>query len=593
MNAERFDAVTWEKAVGGRIPIHYLSCRMDDAQYFYRGGFHCPTPIVDAFPIRSSSMRGEWDGDWSYAAHMRACPIPTVGLWDTQDSRFVAYEFQEARSSDKSSKHVASAYCGGLPNDRRQFVTLVLEEDSVVQSRFRLLYTTQLPRTASPNRFVLQHIWNNYRDVLPAAPRANDLGYLPSREQFLPDDQTTSTLAYRVSKSSQHELNGVFTDNTLVPGGDYRGTLNLLLDQKSPRQDRMFQQWELLRDKAIRRQIGGDDCVFWPFPIEGDYVSSFGSQAATEHSPATWRIGASLLAMYRATKDATLLEYIDGIFQWTRHCTFTRAGDPRLPGATSNVSAHVCAIEFLLNLHHLFHDDSDARRRAMAEEAITLGQAALYRYLAVYTDDPDETDQLDPTFLTQANSARSAAGCVSWKDNGELIVAMVLYYIETGDPLLEYLVQGMLQGYHVGVESDGLHRIETIDVVGIGEETTGRRMGLAALDDVLAGSLQPIGSARVRVLCGRKATFAVASDVRVVVSDYQVTEDECHPFHARRRPIRSNGHQRDRSVAKSARQADRCEWQTSRDAGHRPSRRERRYSQCYSILAARDRAASH
>ncbi len=160
LNAERFDVVTWEKAVGGRIPIHYLSCRMDDAQYFYRGGFHCPTPIVDAFPIRSSSMRGEWDGDWSYAAPMRACPIPTVGLWDTQNSRFVAYEFQEARSSDKSSKHVASAYCGGLPNDRRQFITLVLEEDSVVQSRFRLLYSTQLPRTASPNRFVLQHIWN-------------------------------------------------------------------------------------------------------------------------------------------------------------------------------------------------------------------------------------------------------------------------------------------------------------------------------------------------------------------------------------------------------------------------------------------------
>ena len=184
LKAERFDDVTWEKAVGGRIPIHFLSCRMDDAQFFYRGGFHSPSPIVDAFPIRSSSMRGEWDGHWSYAAAMRACPIPAVGLWDAQHSRFVAYEFQEARSSDKSSKHIASAYCGGLPNDKRQFVTLVLAEDGVVQSRFKLLYSTQLPRTASPNRFVLQHIWNTYRDILPRAPRANDLGYLPSRESI-------------------------------------------------------------------------------------------------------------------------------------------------------------------------------------------------------------------------------------------------------------------------------------------------------------------------------------------------------------------------------------------------------------------------
>jgi len=525
LKAERFDRVTWEKAVGGRIPIHFLNCRMDDAQFFYRGGFHSPSPIIDAFPIRSSSMRGEWDGHWSYAAEMRACPVPAVGLWDAQHSRFVAYEFQEARSSDKSSKHIASAYCGGLPNDKKQFVTLVLAEDGVVQSRFKLLYSTQLPPASSPNRFVLQYIWGTYGAILPRTPRTNDLGYLPSRDQFLPDDHTTATLFHRVRKNSRHELTGALTDNTFVPSGDYRGTLNLLQEKKGLRQERLFQQWTLLRDKAIRRRIGDDDCVFWRFPVEGEYEPSFGSQAATEHSPATWRIGASLLAMYRATKDAALLEYIDGVLQWTRHCTFTRAGDPSLPGAASIVPAHVCAVEFLLNLHHLFQNDSDARRRAMAEEAITLGHAVLYRCLAIYTDDPDETDQLDPTFLVQATSARSAAGSVSWKNTGELIRAMVFYYTETGDPLLEYLVRGVLQRYHVGVESDGLHRIETLDVVGIGQDTKGRRMGLSALDDALAGSLQPIGSARVRVLCGRKAAFAVCSDIRADVRDYQFTED--------------------------------------------------------------------
>ena len=525
LRAERFDKATWEKAVGGRIPIHFLSCRMDEAQFFYRGGFHSPSPTVDVFSIRSSSMRGEWDGDWSCAAEMRACPVPAVGLWDTQHSHFVAYEFQEARSSDKSSKHIASAYCGGLPNDGRQFVTLMLAEGSVVESRFRLLYSTQLPPTASPNRLVLQHIWNTYRDNLPRAPGTSDLGCLPGRDQFLPDDQTTATFFHRVRKNSRHESIGVFTDNTLVPSGDYRGTLNLLQEEKGPRQERLLQQWALLREKAIRRRIGEDDCVFWRFPVEGDYEPSFGNPAASEHSPATWRIGASLLAMYRATKDAALLEYIDGIFRWTRHCSFTRAGDPSLPGATSIVPAHVCAVEFLLNYHHLFQNDSDAQRRATAEEAIALGHAVLYRCLAIYTDDPDETDQLDPTFLIQVTSARSAAGCVSWKDTGELTRAMVLYHTETGDPLLEYLVRGVLQRYHIGVESDGFHRIETVDVLGIGEDTKGRRMGLSPLDDVFAGSLQPIGSARVRVLCGRKAAFAVCSDIEAQVRDYQFTKD--------------------------------------------------------------------
>jgi len=525
LRAERFDKATWEKTVGGRIPIHFLSCRMDDAQFFYRGGFHSPSPMVDAFPIRSSSMRGEWDGDWSYATPMRACPVPAVGLWDAQNSRFVAYEFQQARSSDKSSKHIASAYCGGLPNDGRQFVTLMPAEGSAVESRFKLLYSTQLPPTASPNRFVLQHIWNTYRDNLPPAPQTNDLGYLPSRDQFPPDDHTTATLFHRVRKNSRHESIGVFTDNTLVPSGDYRGTLNLLQEVKGPRRERLFQQWKLLRDRAIRRRIGDDDCVFWRFPVEGDYEPSFGNRAASEHSPATWRIGASLLAMYRATKDAALLEYIDGIFRWTRHSTYTRAGDPRLPGATSIVPAHACAVEFLLNYHHLFQNDSDLRRRAMAEEAITLGHTVLYRCLAIYTDDPDEADQLDPTFLIRVTSARSSAGCVSWKNTAELINAMVYYYTETGDPLLEYLVRGVLQRYHVGVESDGFHRIETLDVVGIGEDTKGRRMGLSPLDDAFAGSLQPIGSARVRVQCGRKAAFAVCSDIEAQVRDYQFTKD--------------------------------------------------------------------
>ena len=524
LNVTDFKRAVWQKSVGGRVPVHFLSCRMDDAQFFYRGGFHMPSPAVDAFPIRSRSMRGDWDGLWSYPAALGACPVPAVGLWSTAGSRFVGYEFHEARSTDKSSKQIVSAYCAGLPKEPRQFVTLLLDDAVQATSRFRLLYNTELPANASPNGFVLRHLWKAYQDRLPAAPTTNDLGWLPRRDHFLSDDRTSATLLHRVRKNSPDELMTLFTDNTLLPDGDYRGTLNLLMAGKGARQNRLLQEWELLRGKAIRKRIGEDDCVSWRFPVQGDYEEAMGGQGASDNSPATWRVGAALLAMYRTRKDAALLNEIDGIFRWTRHSAFTRAGDPALPAAASIASAEPGAVEFLLNVHHLFHNHPDAERQVMAAEALTLGRTVLDRCLALYTDDPDETDNVEPTFLIQANSARNSAGSVSWKDTQRLIRAIVFYYVETGDPLLEYLARGALQHYPLGVESDGVHTIETLDAFGIGTGTKGRRLGLLDPDGAFAESLQPVGAARLRVLCGRKAAFAVSSDARANVYGYQFTE---------------------------------------------------------------------
>ncbi|NOZ19722.1 MAG: hypothetical protein GXP25_01400, partial [Planctomycetes bacterium] len=519
------DKAAWQKAVGADVPTTFLNCRMDSPQFFYRGGFLMALPAVDPFPVRSAAMRGPWDGDWTYAVDMAACPVPAVGVWDAEGHAFVAYEFQEARCTDKSSRRVASAYCAGLPKEKKQFAGLILPEGET-ESRFRLIYATDLSAMHTPNQFVIEHIWATYRDRLPGAPAATDLGWMPRRDAFIPDGRTTAHLIDRIMKNSPDPRNALFTDGAVVPAGDFRGVSNLFAKGKNGRKKHIQDDWAALKAKAIKKRIGKDDCVFWRLPVEGEFEEFLGGQAAAaEHSPATWCIGAALLGMVEKTKDTSLLPFIDGIFRWARHCLATRAGDPSLPGATSVRAVDACAVEFLLHYHHLFANAKDRKRRSMAEEALALGRSALYRSLAVYTGDPDPTDNLNPTFLIQPNSARSSAGIVGWRDTGKLIRAMVLYYIETGDPILGDLIRGALQRWPLGVEADGFHTIEALDVYGIGPDTKGRRMGWLGPDRALAEYIQPVGSAKARVVCGPKAGLAFCVDAAVNIRDYKLEKD--------------------------------------------------------------------
>ena len=523
-----FDRAAWQKAIGSDVPVHFLSCRMASASVFYQGGFQMPLPGVDPFPVRSRSIRG----DWTHGVTIEACPVPAVGLWNPAASTFVGYEFQQARSANSPNKHIASAYGKSSANGKGECFALLIEhaeapaQASKVEGSFRLVYSTELPPPASVNEFVLRHIWDTYRDSLPAAPTANDVGWMPKRRQFVPDDRTDSTVLRRVDKGSLDECSWLFLDGALLPTGSYRSTLNLLMSRDAAREQRLWEQWRTLVAKAIKKRIEGEECVSWRFPLEGDYEPRLGgASAATTQSPRTWLVGASLLAMYQGTNNVTLLPYIDGIFRWARHCTFTRAGDPALPAAASAPAVAAASAEFFLNFYHVFKSDRDAKRRAMAEDAIALGRAKLYRSLAVYTGDPDVADNLDPTFLVQANSDPRSFGLVSWRDTGEVIRAMALYYVETGDPVLGYFVRGALQRWPLGHERDGLQTIESLDVFGVGPGTKGTRAGLLPPDEALAEYIQPIGSASVRVLCGRKQVIVFCANTEAAAEDYRFQED--------------------------------------------------------------------
>lgn len=522
-----FDPSAWEMAFGGRTPVHFLAGRVGEATLFYQGGFQTPLPGADPFPVRSRSMRGDWDGEWTHAIALGACPVPALGLWNPAASIFVGYEFQEARGSDRSSKHIATAYCARLPKGDGGFCAMLVpqpEAGAEVASQFRLVHSTTLSSSQSVNELVLRHIWETYRTSLPAIPSVNDVGWMPRRDSFLPDDRTCATLCRAIRKNSPAEDAAALTDGSTVVSTDCRGVRNLFRHGDRSRQTAVRQQWEVLSAKAIRKTIGGDDCVFWRSPIDGDHEECLGGEAAaTVHSARTWQVGASLIAMYQATEDASLLDDINGILKWTRHCTFTRGGDHMRPAATSAGHAARASADFLLGFYHAFK--RQAERAPMAEEALSLGRAMLYRCLAIYTSDPDETDNLDPTFLVQANNGGRSYGLASWTRTDELIRAMALYCIETGDPVLRDLVHGALQRWHVGYERDGLHRIEDLDVYGTGPDTKGTRRGRLTSDAALAEYVQPVGDAKARILCGGRQALVFCVDTTASIDEYRFQED--------------------------------------------------------------------
>jgi len=299
--------------------------------------------------------------------------------------------------------------------------------------------------------------------------------------------------------------------------------MNLYAAKDAARLKRLGDQWRMLKAKAVRKRIGGDDCIYWECPLEGRYADWLGGDAArTGHNDATYLAGASLLAMHGCTGDASLLEYIDGIFRWTRRILYTRGGNHGSPAAASTSPASGCCLEFLLNFYHRFKADKDPGRRTMAEEALQLGRIALYRTLAIYTDDPDETDNVDPTFLIQPDNDTLSWGTVGWGDTGEVLQAMAVYYAETGDPILGYFLRGALDRRHVGLEADLFHTVERIDMF----RSKGRRTGLRKPGEAPARYIQPAGSATMRVLCGRSRAIAFTTGTTAAdVEAYRFQED--------------------------------------------------------------------
>ena len=535
-----FSQAAWEEAVGAHVPFCFLGLRVPEAQAFYRGGFVTPLPPLDPFPLSSPAMRAGWEGDWLHAVPMKACPIPAAGAWDPRSGTFAGFELQEARLTDRSAKNIRATWCESCPRSAGKAVGLIMPPEGV-DTRFRLLYATDLGVSDSPNEFVLRHIWQEYQDLLPPAPTVNNVGWLPAREGSPAKPSTTGRLLRRLGPSaSRADDDTAFGEGAIVAAGDFAGVRNVFVSKDEARKQQVLRDWQQLEAHCVKEEIDGDECCRWRTPIEGDFDPLFGGPAAaTEHAPSTWRIGAALMGIPVGTRHHTdLLPYLDGIIAWTRNCAFTRAGDPLDPAATSARGVGPLALDFLWNYYSVFRLGPPRVQAPFSvismafspfppfrAEALALGRTAVYRALAVYTGDPDETDDIDPTFLFQPDNSPASAGVISWGSTAELLQAMVLYAAETGDPVLTYYLRGALARWPLGLTADGLRLGDRLDTGAGNARAKGRRFGGTRSLDALAGLLQPVAPARLRVLCGREQALAFSRDAGVGVNGYRRTSD--------------------------------------------------------------------
>ena len=521
-----FDHEAWELALDGPCPLHYLVCRMPEAALFYQGGALIPSPALDPYPLSRPNMSGAWAPGWSYAPPMAAYAIPAVGLWRPDASLFVAYDFDDATLTDHSVRSIASAYhapessfCLVHPYQRRWTELTYPECPSHVDSHMDLVYSTDIPDRRDPNEFILRRVFAEMGDKLPPVPSMNDLGWIPDYDGWTqaPGLPRTGFGASLIHPSQPMGLEGYFVEpGATMLGNNFAGEGVEAAYERGDRAaiDQLRAELELLMARAERFEVDGDPCVAWNHPLDGRFQERWGGDGARGlHHESTFEIGAAFLIVYKHERDAKYLPIIDGIFNWCRHYAWTRNGVCDLAWAMFSRTPTAVSENFLLNYHALFRDDPE--RGAQAEEAIDLAVASLYKTLWVYLTDPDPSDSLDPTFLTQAVNDRWWIGQVTWNECGWFVRSLVPMYCETGDPNLQYLLRGILERYFVGQLEDGYNYCEDLDILG---EWNDKGKRSASFDPCHAGSVRrwalPPGATRMRVVMGEKAAIAFCKGTR-------------------------------------------------------------------------------
>ncbi|HSV73266.1 MAG TPA: hypothetical protein VLH79_05850 [Chthonomonadales bacterium] len=550
LSLHRFDEAVWLRASRTASPFYFLRASLlgaDERQLFYQGGLLFPGPNIDPFPITQTPMRGDWAPNWSYAPAIGANPIPAMGLWAPASRRFAAFEFQEARLTDRSDALVASAYCAGLPDHPGQFWCLVYPHAAdwlrlrlpaapvTIASRFRILHSRDIGPDSDPNRYVLRELLATYGERLPPAPSMNDMAWLrqglePSQVRFLhalgkaPDYPRTGVAPILFVPYERAER--VFFDP---------GAVQLIAHQTGKAARYAFEVGDRAGIEELRRQIEylipravmerhGEDVVWvWNHPLEGQFRQTFGGAPATgTRHMFNWGIASAMLWFHRVEGAPRYLPFIDGMVKWTRHYLYDRAGMADLPWAVFSMGA-ANAGEFLLDYWETFR--SDPERMALAEEAWRLAETVVFRNTYPYTSDPLDADDLDPTFLLQAVNSHFWIGQVTWGEMGRIPEMAIQMYLETGDPYWKYLVRGLLERFHIG----------TIDLTGRYTENmnvfAGGGLSGAWGANNFRWLAEPLGGAIAQINVGPRAAIAFNRGTRAVdVAEFAFSPTQGYAF---------------------------------------------------------------
>lgn len=540
LNFQFFDSKSWQQSLAPIAPLYYLRCTPPKSTMFYIGGGYIPSPQVEEFPLKynKGKMTGEWSEGWSYAPAMASWAVPAVGLWDHKAGTFVCYDFTVSRHTDRTEKYIASAYCYGIGDHAGQFFTLVHPYQiqwtkltypkcpSIAQSQFDILYSFEIPSYKDPNMFVLTHTFENHQDLFPEVSRMNDIGWIPQMDSWNAPYGLGPAQASGINvmgKSSSGGLEGIFINpgTTMLGNRFIADGMGWVRYQKNKTAMRgLKDQLKYLMQKTVWLNIDGDTCCTWKHPLEGPgFKEQFGGKVVdTLYNEATFDIGTAMIFAYVDKGETQYLPYIDGVYNWTRHFLFTRNGVCDLPWAMFCHVALSGGENFMLNYRKFFRNDSV--RGKNYDEALQLAKMCLYKAMWIYTVDPDETDLMDPAFLIQAVNSDWWIGKVTWNECGWIPRVMIPIYCETGDPLLKYLLRGVLDRFWMGYKADAIHVEEDIEIFGE-KGPKGERTG-SPFDTCMLGNCRrwayPVGDAVMRVDVGEKAAIAFCKDTR----DYDV-----------------------------------------------------------------------
>jgi len=536
----------WERAAG-RFPFHFLSFYMPRARVFHQRGWIMPTPPEDPFPllldvhVNTPQVCSYWSRNWSYAPPIGAYPIPVIGLWSPDEGLYVGYEFLNARLTDHSERYIATAYCYKEGKDS-QFATLVFPFAIGYQeltypatrtraaSHFRIVYSTNLRDTDDANAFLQEYFFRRYRRYFPRVPRMNDMSFVPGavRLKDFPD-LPRGRLVIR------QKAQGRFTDPNCIQIGAWRwhtgSPVRGAIARNDKRQLQMLKEdVEYLLSVAEKTTVRGEQCLFWSKPIVGKWQDKWGGEPVkTLHNTNGWAAGIVLVDLYREEKDPRYLEAIDGIYNWTKHFLWTRNEFADVPSSPFAIGCTLsCA--FLLDYYYTFKNDP--ARRECAEAALPLARNILYRYLPIWVCDNDPMDNLDSSFLMEPNSGRNWTGSACANEVHWVIDTMTEVYVNTGDPILNYYLRGILQRWYQ------LYRDEIYDSLAdypraFSEHLPffdgtvfprGQRVTFGSADSLRFN--QPIGDSLLRVTCGCKAAFACnKKGIHTFIKDYRYAPD--------------------------------------------------------------------
>jgi len=541
LDLKSFNANAWRQALTPDAPFYYLRCTPPGATIVVHGGTLIPTPKIEKYPLtRKGVMAGEWSDGWSYAPAMAGWAVPAIGLWDHERGTFVCYDFNLARLTDRSEKYIAGAYCCGIGDHRGEFFALVHpyqakwtrlaypEKPEVIHSKFELLYSFEIPSYKDPNQFILNYLYTEHQDLLPPVPRMNDLGWINKPDGLTPPFgiPRTNAGAGVIWKSGPAGLEGAFVEQgSEMLGNDFISDgIRRAYSQKNKAEIiNVKKQLDYLMKNTTWIQIDGETCCAWMHPLTGSFKKQWGGdEVRGVHHPSTFQIGTAMLVVYANEGDGKYLPCIDGVYNWVKHFLYTRNGVCDLPWAMFCRAGTAAGENFLLNYRQVFKNDPV--RSKNYEEAIQLALMTLYKVMWFYTTNPDETNNLDPTFLNQAVNDKNWIGRVTWNECGWVVRSMVPIYCETADPFLKYILRGCLERYWMGYRDDG-GIAENVQIFG---EIEKRGLRTGGFSDIQHGAnvrryALPVGNAPVRVCVGEKAAIAFCRDTL----DFDI-EDYCY-----------------------------------------------------------------